>query len=88
MRLVVVKTPMARWRTWWWGCSADPVLDDFGPEIQLYINDSLFRAGDVVHEDPWLFARIFDESGINTSGLGIGHDAKAVLDGETAAPLC
>ena len=69
------------------GVSADPVQDDVGPEIQLYINDSLFRAGDVVHEDPWLFARIFDESGINTSGLGIGHDAKAVLDGETASPF-
>lgn len=69
------------------GVSSDPVADDLGPEIQLYINDSLFRAGDVVHEDPWLFARIFDESGINTSGLGIGHDAKAVLDGETASPF-
>ena len=69
------------------GVSADPVQDDVGPEIQLYINDSLFLAGDVVHEDPWLFARIFDESGINTSGLGIGHDAKAVLDGETASPF-
>ena len=40
-----------------------------------------------MHEDPWLFARIFDDSGINTSGNGIGHDAKAVLDGDTGNPF-
>ena len=69
------------------GTSDNPSLDDEGPEVDLYINDTLFKAGDVVHEDPWLFARIFDESGINTSGNGIGHDAKAILDGDASRPF-
>lgn len=68
------------------GTSDNPISDDAGPEISLYMNDTLFKEGDTVHEDPWLFARIFDDSGINTSGNGIGHDAKAVLDGDAGHP--
>ena len=33
-------------------------------------------------ENPWLLARVFDEGGINASGVGIGHDIKA-LDGQS-----
>ncbi len=69
------------------GTSDDPIDDDEGPLVSLYINDTLFQAGDVVHEDPWLVARVFDESGINTSGTGIGHDAKAILDGDVGNPI-
>ena len=69
------------------GTSDNPVMDDEGPTLELFMNDTLFRAGDVVHEDPWLFARVFDASGINTSGNGIGHDAKAVLDGDASHPF-
>ena len=68
------------------GTSDNPISDDAGPEISLYMNDTLFKEGDTVHEDPWLYAHIFDESGINTSGNGIGHDAKAVLDGDAGRP--
>ena len=69
------------------GTSDNPIDDDEGPLVSLYINDTLFQAGDVVHEDPWLVAKVFDESGINTSGTGIGHDAKAVLDGDVGNPI-
>ena len=68
------------------GTAENPVQDDAGPVVELFVNDTLFRAGDVVHEDPWLFARVHDESGINTSGNGIGHDLKAVLDGDASRP--
>ena len=68
------------------GTAENPVQDDDGPVVELFVNDTLFRAGDVVHEDPWLFARVFDESGINTSGNGVGHDLKAVLDGDASRP--
>ncbi len=34
-----------------------------------------------------LLVKVFDLSGINTVGNGIGHDITAVLDGNTAAPL-
>ena len=69
------------------GNSSEVLNDDEGPKVELYMNDTLFEAGDVVHEDPWLYARIFDASGINTSGNGIGHDLKAVLDNEASQPF-
>ena len=68
------------------GTATNPIVDEEGPQVELFINDTLFQPGDVVHEDPWLFARVFDESGINTSGNGIGHDAKAILDGDANHP--
>lgn len=69
------------------GNNEDGLDDDQEPEVTLYINDTLFEAGDIVHEDPWLYAKVFDESGINTSGNGIGHDLKAVLDDDEANPF-
>ena len=36
--------------------------------------------GGITDKDPKIFARIFDENGINTVGSGIGHEITAVLD--------
>ncbi len=57
------------------------VSDTVGPVIHLYMNDSSFSSGDVTHADPVLYARLSDQSGINTTGNGIGHDIIATLDG-------
>ena len=54
--------------------------DHFGPEIELFINDASFRVGGITNTNPSLFALISDESGVNTTGNGIGHDIVAVLD--------
>ncbi|HSW68044.1 MAG TPA: type IX secretion system sortase PorU, partial [Bacteroidales bacterium] len=53
-----------------------------GPVIELYINDRNFRHGGITGENPVLFAVVSDESGINTSGSGIGHDITAILNDE------
>ena len=55
--------------------------------VQLYMNDSLFVSGGTTSDDPWLYARVYDEGGINTVGNGIGHDLKAVLDGAYDNPF-
>jgi len=60
--------------------------DNQGPEIMLYMNDTTFRDGDITHENPVLYARVFDESGINTVGNSIGHDITAILNGNTEKP--
>ncbi|MDX5321628.1 MAG: type IX secretion system sortase PorU, partial [Bacteroidota bacterium] len=61
----------------------DPnAVPDFnGPSVRLYMNDSLFIRGGLTDENPNIYARVVDESGINTTGLGIGRDVTAVLDG-------
>jgi hypothetical protein len=54
--------------------------DTKGPEISLYMNDTHFRSGDITNENPVLLAYVEDESGINTTGNGIGHDIVATID--------
>lgn len=65
------------------GFDENAELDNIGPEIELYINDKKFKSGGITGENPVLLAFIEDNSGINTSGSGIGHDIIAVLNDET-----
>lgn len=58
--------------------------DNIGPEITLYLNDESFVNGGITDESPILIAELFDESGINTVGNGIGHDITVILDEETS----
>jgi len=57
--------------------------DSIGPEVFVYIDDTLFVDGGITNENPFIIAKIRDEAGINTSGAGIGHDIMAVLSGAT-----
>mgnify|MGYP006282588341 CR=1 FL=1 len=54
--------------------------DTSGPEIRLFLNDTLFREGGITDANPVLLALLNDQGSINTTGTGIGHDLVAVLD--------
>ncbi len=62
------------------GTSDDTANDAKGPEIELFLGDETFTSGGFAPAQPQLFARIYDESGINTVGAGIGHEMLLVLD--------
>lgn len=62
------------------GSSGGQIVDNQGPEIDLYIDDTSFQSGDETSQNPLLIAHLFDENGINTVGSGIGHDITAVLN--------
>lgn len=62
------------------GYNENALPDLAGPSIDLFINDTNFVSGGITDENPVLLAFVEDESGINTSGSGIGHDLTAVLD--------
>ncbi|HBB90724.1 MAG TPA: hypothetical protein DC042_03170 [Bacteroidales bacterium] len=55
--------------------------DQTGPQVGVFLNDTTFAAGGICNETPVLLIRIQDESGVNTTGNGIGHDITATLDG-------
>ncbi len=65
------------------GFNETAAIDELGPEIELFINDKNFKSGGITDENPILLAFVSDESGINTTGIGIGHDITAVLNHET-----
>ncbi len=54
--------------------------DNTGPEISLYMNDENFVSGGMTDINPRIYAKLYDEHGINTASGGIGHDITGVLD--------
>ncbi len=62
------------------GIDTTVVPDTEGPEITIYLEDRNFRSGDLVSDQPLLLVDLFDESGINISGGGIGHRIEAWLN--------
>ena len=66
----------------------DPYHDDEAPEVKLFIDDTLFVNGGLTGQNPVLLAFVEDESGINTTGAGIGHDISATLTGPSKKVYC
>jgi hypothetical protein len=62
------------------GTDPNAVPDNEGPQIELFINDEYWRDGGITGASPYLFAKVFDESGINTAGTGIGHEITSWLE--------
>ena len=65
------------------GLNTNASADNFGPLIDAFINDRSFVNGGITSPDPVLYVELFDTSGINTVGNGIGHDLIAILDDNT-----
>jgi hypothetical protein len=62
------------------GVSQRPIDDTTGPQIRLFMNDTNFVNGGITDPNPRLIIHLFDENGINATGIGIGHDISATLD--------
>jgi len=62
------------------GINPDAQNDGQGPELDVFLNDRSFVNGSLVGSNSTLIAEIFDESGINTTGLGVGHEITATID--------
>jgi hypothetical protein len=69
------------------GINNNAEQDDQGPDINLYMNHPGFQPGQTTGSRPMLYADLFDESGINTSGIGIGHNITLIIDNDTNNPL-
>lgn len=58
-------------------------VDNSPPKINIFINDITFKEGDVVSNPPLLIVYLSDDSGINTTGSGIGHRIECWIDDKT-----
>ena len=64
------------------GTNVNASIDTQGPNIKkMYLNSQSFVNGDIVNETPELVVDLQDQSGLNVSGTGIGHDLLLVVDG-------
>jgi hypothetical protein len=62
------------------GINPDAIPDDKGPEIKIFLDSRKFVSGDIVSNNPLLIVDLSDESGINATGNGIGHNIEAWID--------
>ncbi|GJQ61282.1 MAG: peptidase C25 [Melioribacteraceae bacterium] len=55
--------------------------DGKGPEIEIYFDELDQSGAYLVNEDFTLLVRLEDETGLNTTGTGVGHKLEGVIDG-------
>ena len=62
------------------GTNPNAVNDGKGPEIQIYFDNESFENSYLVNPDFTLIVRLKDQTGINTTGAGIGHKLEGILN--------
>lgn len=65
------------------GTGTELLEDTVGPEMVAYLNEEGFIEGSSVNATPYFVAHLSDDSGINTSGNGVGHDLELVIDNDS-----
>ncbi|KMQ68677.1 hypothetical protein ACM39_05115 [Chryseobacterium sp. FH2] len=58
------------------------INDNEPPKVKLYMNNTNFADGGITDQNPMLLACITDDTGINSTGSGVGHDITVYLDGQ------
>lgn len=58
------------------------INDNEPPKVKLYMNNTNFADGGITDQNPMLLACVTDDTGINSTGSGIGHDITVYLDGQ------
>lgn len=62
------------------GINPNAENDGTGPDLNIYLNDPRFVNGNLVSGSPTLIVELNDETGINTTGTGVGHEITATID--------
>ncbi|MCF8305432.1 MAG: type IX secretion system sortase PorU [Ignavibacteriales bacterium] len=66
------------------GTDSTVVNDGNGPEIDIFFDDESYSNSYLVNGDFTLIAKLSDETGLNTTGTGIGHKLEGILNGDDA----
>jgi len=66
------------------GRDPEVIPETNGPSIALFMDSRNFISGSMTGSNPLLIADLFDTSGVNAVGFGIGHDILGVLDDDWA----
>ncbi|RPI01159.1 MAG: T9SS C-terminal target domain-containing protein, partial [Ignavibacteriae bacterium] len=61
------------------GVDTTSVKDTEGPVMNVYLDTTAFRPGGLVKSNPVILVELEDESGINTSTVGVGHQLTATI---------
>ena len=69
------------------GTDTNAVNDGNGPEIEIFYDESESSNAYLVNEDFTLVINLSDETGLNTTGSGIGHKLEGVIDDDESKAI-
>ncbi len=61
--------------------------DGAGPAIEIFYDNPSDPNGNLVNSDFTFYAKLEDETGINTSGLGLGHKLEGIINNDEEKPI-
>jgi hypothetical protein len=69
------------------GTDTTAVNDGNGPEIEIFFDDASYANSYLVGPEPNLIVKLFDETGLNTTGTGVGHKLEGILNEDQGSPI-
>jgi len=69
------------------GTDTTAVNDGKGPEIEIFFDDAAYVNSYLVGPEPNLIVNLFDETGLNTTGTGVGHKLEGILNNDQGKPI-
>ena len=61
--------------------------DGNGPGIEIFFDDVAYNNGYLVNQNPNLIVKLSDETGLNTTGTGVGHKLEGILNQKLNDPI-
>lgn len=69
------------------GTDTTAVNDGKGPEIEIFFDNANYVSSYLVGPEPNLIVKLEDETGINTTGTGVGHKLEGILNKNQGNPI-
>jgi len=69
------------------GTDTTAVNDGDGPEIEIFFENAAYVSSYLVGPEPNLIVRLYDETGLNTTGTGVGHKLEGILNKNPGSPI-
>ena len=69
------------------GTDTTAVNDGHGPEIEIFFDDAAYTNSYLVGPEPNLIVKLSDETGLNTTGTGVGHKLEGILNEDQGNPI-
>ncbi len=69
------------------GVDQSVINDGKGPRMEVTFDDAQYENAYLVNPNTTLVVSLQDETGLNTTGLGVGHKIEAILNGNEQNPI-
>lgn len=69
------------------GTDTTAVNDGKGPDIEIYFDNANYVSSYLVGPEPNLIVKLSDETGLNTTGTGVGHKLEGILNKNPGSPI-